>query len=113
MLLQPLCYCYYQSHILLLRHRYELLQSLTYTNVISVTVVLCLTIGMSAAMTPVPIIGVPVQTKALNGMDSLLSMVQMPRGIPVATVAIGNAVSLSTTCVSCFPCCLASTAYMS
>ncbi|GLB47451.1 N5-carboxyaminoimidazole ribonucleotide mutase [Philodulcilactobacillus myokoensis] len=47
--------------------------------------------GMLAANTPLPVIGVPVQTKALGGMDSLLSMVQMPSGIPVATVAIGNA----------------------
>jgi phosphoribosylaminoimidazole carboxylase PurE protein len=48
---------------------------------------------MVAAMTPVTVIGVPVQTKALNGVDSLYSIVQMPRGVPVATVAIGNAVS--------------------
>ena len=47
--------------------------------------------GMIAAMTPVPVLGVPVQSKALNGMDSLLSIVQMPAGIPVATFAIGNA----------------------
>jgi 5-(carboxyamino)imidazole ribonucleotide mutase len=47
--------------------------------------------GMLAAKTALPVLGVPVQSKALNGMDSLLSIVQMPAGIPVATVAIGNA----------------------
>lgn len=47
--------------------------------------------GMTAAKTTVPVLGVPVQSKALNGMDSLLSMVQMPAGIPVATFAIGAA----------------------
>jgi 5-(carboxyamino)imidazole ribonucleotide mutase len=47
--------------------------------------------GMLAAHTVVPVLGVPVQSKALNGLDSLLSIVQMPAGIPVATVAIGNA----------------------
>ncbi|UQZ34765.1 5-(carboxyamino)imidazole ribonucleotide mutase [Paenibacillus sp. PK3_47] len=47
--------------------------------------------GMVAAKTPLPVIGVPVQSKALNGLDSLLSIVQMPGGIPVATVAIGRA----------------------
>ena len=47
--------------------------------------------GMLAAKTEVPVLGVPVQSKALNGMDSLLSIVQMPAGIPVATFAIGNA----------------------
>jgi 5-(carboxyamino)imidazole ribonucleotide mutase len=47
--------------------------------------------GMLAAKTAVPVVGVPVQSKALNGMDSLLSIVQMPAGIPVATFAIGNA----------------------
>jgi 5-(carboxyamino)imidazole ribonucleotide mutase len=46
---------------------------------------------MLAAKTVVPVLGVPVQSKALNGMDSLLSIVQMPAGIPVATFAIGNA----------------------
>ena len=45
--------------------------------------------GMLAAMTDLPVIGVPVQSKALSGLDSLLSIVQMPRGVPVATVAIG------------------------
>lgn len=47
--------------------------------------------GMTAANTVLPVIGVPGQTKALGGMDSLLSIVQMPTGIPVATTAIGNA----------------------
>ena len=45
--------------------------------------------GMVASHTVLPVIGVPVQSKALNGLDSLLSIVQMPRGVPVATVAIG------------------------
>jgi 5-(carboxyamino)imidazole ribonucleotide mutase len=47
--------------------------------------------GMVAALTPLPVIGVPVQSKTLQGIDSLYSIVQMPAGIPVATVAIGNA----------------------
>ncbi len=47
--------------------------------------------GMVASLTPLPVFGVPVQSKALNGMDSLLSIAQMPAGIPVATFAIGNA----------------------
>ncbi len=47
--------------------------------------------GMIAALTPLPVIGVPVKTKALKGLDSLLSIVQMPAGVPVATVAIGQA----------------------
>jgi len=47
--------------------------------------------GMVAAQTIVPVIGVPVQSAALNGLDSLLSIVQMPKGVPVATVAIGSA----------------------
>jgi 5-(carboxyamino)imidazole ribonucleotide mutase len=47
--------------------------------------------GMSAAYSPIPVIGVPVVTKALKGLDSLLSIVQMPYGVPVATVAINNA----------------------
>lgn len=47
--------------------------------------------GMLAANTTLPVIGIPVQSKALNGMDSLLSIVQMPSGVPVATVAIGSA----------------------
>jgi len=61
--------------------------------------------GMAAAKTSLPVIGVPVQSKALNGLDSLLSIVQMPAGIPVATVAIGkagaiNAALLATAIVS-------------
>ena len=47
--------------------------------------------GMVAAQTVLPVIGVPVQSAALNGLDSLLSIVQMPKGVPVATVAIGGA----------------------
>lgn len=47
--------------------------------------------GMTAAKTALPVLGVPVQSKALNGLDSLLSIVQMPAGIPVATLAIGRA----------------------
>lgn len=46
--------------------------------------------GMTASKTHLPVIGVPVQSKALSGLDSLLSIVQMPAGVPVATVAIGN-----------------------
>ncbi len=47
--------------------------------------------GMTAAMTPLPVFGVPVESKALSGMDSLLSIAQMPAGIPVGTLAIGRA----------------------
>jgi len=47
--------------------------------------------GMAAAMTPLPVLGVPVQSKTLSGLDSLLSIVQMPRGVPVGTLAIGEA----------------------
>ncbi len=47
--------------------------------------------GMTASMTPIPVIGVPVESKSLKGMDSLLSIVQMPAGVPVGTVAIGRA----------------------
>ena len=47
--------------------------------------------GMTAAMTHLPVLGVPVESKALNGMDSLLSIVQMPAGVPVGTLAIGRA----------------------
>ena len=46
--------------------------------------------GMTASKTHLPVIGVPIKTKSLDGIDSLLSIVQMPKGIPVATVAIGN-----------------------
>ena len=51
--------------------------------------------GMTASMTHLPVIGVPVESHALKGMDSLLSIVQMPKGIPVATVAIGSAGALN------------------
>ena len=47
--------------------------------------------GMTASMTPLPVFGVPIQSKALRGMDSLLSIVQMPGGVPVGTLAIGRA----------------------
>jgi len=47
--------------------------------------------GMTASMTPLPVIGVPIPTRDLGGLDSLLSIVQMPYGVPVGTVAIGNA----------------------
>jgi 5-(carboxyamino)imidazole ribonucleotide mutase len=47
--------------------------------------------GMTASMTPLPVLGVPIQTKSLNGVDSLYSIVQMPAGIPVGTLAIGEA----------------------
>ena len=46
--------------------------------------------GMIASLTEIPVIGVPIQSKSLNGLDSLLSIVQMPKGIPVGTVAIGK-----------------------
>ena len=46
--------------------------------------------GAVAAMTPLPVLGIPMETRGLGGLDSLLSMVQMPRGIPVGTLAIGN-----------------------
>ena len=47
--------------------------------------------GMAASMTPLPVLGVPVQSRALSGMDSLLSIVRMPKGVPVGTLAIGEA----------------------
>ncbi|MBN8913942.1 MAG: 5-(carboxyamino)imidazole ribonucleotide mutase [Rhizobiales bacterium] len=47
--------------------------------------------GMTASMTPLPVLGVPIQTKGLKGLDSLYSIVQMPAGIPVGTLAIGDA----------------------
>ncbi len=47
--------------------------------------------GMTAAMTPLPVLGVPIQSRALSGQDSLLSIVQMPGGVPVGTLAIGDA----------------------
>jgi 5-(carboxyamino)imidazole ribonucleotide mutase len=46
--------------------------------------------GMTASMTPLPVLGVPIETQALKGMDSLLSIVQMPAGVPVGTLAIGK-----------------------
>lgn len=56
--------------------------------------------GVTAALTPLPVIGVPIQTKALGGMDSLLSTVQMPSGIPVATVGINGAKNAALLAVS-------------
>ncbi len=47
--------------------------------------------GMAAAMTPLPVLGVPIKSKELQGLDSLLSIVQMPKGVPVGTLAIGDA----------------------
>ena len=47
--------------------------------------------GMAAALTPLPVLGVPVKSRALNGIDSLLSIAQMPKGVPVGTLAIGEA----------------------
>lgn len=57
--------------------------------------------GMAAAMTPLPVIAVPVQSKALNGMDSLLSIVQMPRGVAVAAQAIGAAGAFNAGLLAC------------
>lgn len=56
--------------------------------------------GMVASMTPLPVIGVPVKSRALSGLDSLLSIVQMPAGVPVATVAIGGAKNAALIAVS-------------
>ena len=56
--------------------------------------------GMVAAMTTLPVVGVPVKSKALNGLDSLLSIVQMPAGVPVATVAINGAKNAALVAVS-------------
>ena len=56
--------------------------------------------GMVASMTPLPVVGVPVKSRALNGLDSLLSIVQMPAGIPVATVAINGAKNAALIAVS-------------
>ena len=56
--------------------------------------------GMVAAMTPLPVVGVPVKSRALNGLDSLLSIVQMPGGVPVATVAINGAKNAALIAVS-------------
>lgn len=64
--------------------------------------------GMTAAKTTLPVLGVPVQSKALQGLDSLLSIVQMPKGVPVGTLAIGeagaaNAALLAAAIVACPP----------
>ena len=56
--------------------------------------------GMVASMTTLPVVGVPVKSKALNGLDSLLSIVQMPAGVPVATVAINGAKNAALVAVS-------------
>jgi len=56
--------------------------------------------GMTAAKTSVPVLGVPVESKALSGMDSLLSIVQMPKGIPVATLAIGTSGAINAALLS-------------
>ena len=56
--------------------------------------------GMAAAKTAIPVLGVPIQSKALNGMDSLLSIVQMPAGIPVGTLAIGKAGAINAALLS-------------
>ena len=56
--------------------------------------------GMVASMTPLPVVGVPVKSKALNGLDSLLSIVQLPAGVPVATVAINGAKNAALVAVS-------------
>src|SRR5262244_3352750 len=60
--------------------------------------------GMVAAHTVLPVIGVPVQSAALNGLDSLLSIVQMPKGVPVATVAIGGAANAALLAVAILAC---------
>ncbi|NJR69880.1 MAG: 5-(carboxyamino)imidazole ribonucleotide mutase [Synechococcales cyanobacterium CRU_2_2] len=60
--------------------------------------------GMVAALTPLPVIGVPVASQHLQGLDSLYSIVQMPRGIPVATVAIGNATNAGLLAVQILAC---------
>src|SRR5512139_841323 len=57
--------------------------------------------GMTAAKTRLPVLGVPVQSKALSGMDSLLSIVQMPKGIPVGTLAIGEAGAVNAALLAC------------
>ena len=61
--------------------------------------------GMIAAVTPLPVIGVPIRTSTLNGQDSLLSIVQMPKGVPVATVAIGNAANAGLLAARILGCC--------
>jgi 5-(carboxyamino)imidazole ribonucleotide mutase len=57
--------------------------------------------GMAASKTRLPVLGVPVQSKALSGMDSLLSIVQMPAGVPVGTLAIGNAGATNAALLAC------------
>lgn len=57
--------------------------------------------GVIASSTPLPVIGIPIQTSALGGMDSLLSTVQMPSGVPVATVAIGKAGAKNAAILAC------------
>lgn len=57
--------------------------------------------GVLASSTPLPVIGIPIQTSALGGMDSLLSTVQMPAGVPVATVAIGKAGAKNAALLAC------------
>ena len=57
--------------------------------------------GMIASMTPLPVLGVPVQSKALSGLDSLLSIVQMPGGVPVGTLAIGKAGAKNAALLAC------------
>ncbi|WP_125711666.1 5-(carboxyamino)imidazole ribonucleotide mutase [Companilactobacillus kedongensis] len=68
--------------------------------------------GMIAAATTLPVIGVPVQSKALNGMDSLLSIVQMPGGIPVATMAIGKAGAINAALMATRICALTNLEYL-
>ncbi len=57
--------------------------------------------GMCAAWTPLPVLGVPVESHCLNGVDSLLSIVQMPAGVPVATLAIGRAGAVNAALLAC------------
>ncbi|MCC7517210.1 MAG: 5-(carboxyamino)imidazole ribonucleotide mutase [Pseudomonadales bacterium] len=57
--------------------------------------------GMAASKTPLPVLGVPVQSKTLNGVDSLLSIVQMPAGVPVGTMAIGKAGAVNAALLAC------------
>ena len=57
--------------------------------------------GMAASKTTLPVLGVPVQSRALNGMDSLLSIAQMPKGVPVGTLAIGDAGAANAALLSC------------
>ena len=66
--------------------------------------------GMTAALTPLPVFGVPVESRALSGQDSLLSIVQMPAGIPVGTLAIGKAGAVNAALLACAVLALADTA---